>query len=86
MAVKVTTDAGTWIAWGTCPESILEAGRLNTNGDVSIALRGAEIQFDAALKPGREAHFAIASRPTKGKVLAFAPPPDAVPAHSEVAA
>ena len=93
MTVKVTTDAGTWLAWGTCPESILEEGRkfiaaacvYATEATAAIALRGAEVQFDAALKPGREAHFALLSRPTKAKVLAFAPPPDAVPAPSEVA-
>lgn len=64
MTVKVTTDAGTWLAWGTCPSALGEGLELGNDG-----LRGCTVRFDAKLKAGREAHFALLSRPTKAAVV-----------------
>lgn len=60
--VKVTTPEGNWLAWGTVPDGILGNG----------PLKGATVQFTATLKPGRDAHFAIASRPRLATVVAEA--------------
>lgn len=71
MTVKVTTDDGTWLCWGTCPESILAVGRDHIGDaarDASTWLRGRDVEFTATLKPGRDAHFAIFSRPTRAGV------------------
>lgn len=40
--------------------------------EVKVLLTGATIAFEAALKPGRDAHFALFSRPTKGRVVELA--------------
>lgn len=60
MTVKVRTpEGGTWLAWGTAPDSLLGTGNL----------RGSEVEFSASLKAGRDAHFALFSRPTKAQVI-----------------
>lgn len=64
MTVKVTTSEGTWLAWGTAPSALLDEVA-NLGG-----LRGCVVRFDCKLKAGRDAHFALLSRPTKGEVLA----------------
>jgi hypothetical protein len=54
MTVKVRTpDGGTWLTWGTVPQALLGSGDL----------RGSEVRFTARLKSGRDAHFALFSRP-----------------------
>jgi hypothetical protein len=58
MTVKVATPAGVWLAWGTAPAEI--AGKVN---------RGDEVEYDATLEAGREAHFAFAKRPTRASVV-----------------
>lgn len=75
MTVKVETPNGTWLAWGTCPESIIADARDKFPGNVKGGLRGAEVEFTATLKRGNEQHFAILSRPTHGKVLTYAETP-----------
>lgn len=56
MTVKVTTDDGsTWLAWGTAPAGLL--------GDAAGPLRGCEVEVTATLKPGRDPHFALMTRP-----------------------
>ena len=60
MTLKVTTPAGAWLAWGTCPAA-LACGR------------GSRVRLVATLKAGREPHFALFSRPAKAVVLAVAP-------------
>lgn len=55
ITVKVETDDGVWLAWGTCPAAILR-----TDKD----LRGATVQIRATLKRGRDPHFALMSRPS----------------------
>lgn len=57
MTVKVETPEGNWLAWGTRPATL---------GDCEV---GDLVEFDAALKAGRDAHFAIVSRPTKGSIV-----------------
>jgi len=59
MTVKISTDAGTWLAWGTCPSILLDEG----------VERGAIVEFMAKLKPGRDDHFALFSRPTKALLV-----------------
>jgi len=67
MAVKVSTDAGVWLAWGTIPAAMLEAVPACRAGRVAN-LRGSEVEVTAALKAGRDSHFALLVRPS-GKVL-----------------
>lgn len=57
--VKVATPEGTWLAWGTLPASLLDAS----------PQIGAVVEFTATLKPGRDPHFALASRPTGGRIV-----------------
>ena len=68
MTVKVTTPAGTWLCWGTKP-SMVEGHNPNEGRS-----RGREIEFTATLKKGREAHFALFSRPTNAKCCRTRPP------------
>jgi hypothetical protein len=58
VTVKVTTDAGVWLAWGTCPAKLFfdEEGR-------AIELRGRKAEFTATLEAGREPHFVFMKRP-----------------------
>jgi len=64
ITVKVKTEAGVWLAWGTAPSSLLcDCSEIG-------GIKGCRVQFDAVLKAGREPHFALFSRPTKAKVLA----------------
>lgn len=67
MTVKVETPAGSWLAWGTCPRNILDAAP----GTHIASLKGAEVEFSAQLKRGRDAHFALFTRPTKSCVIAI---------------
>lgn len=55
--IKVQTDAGAWLAWGTAPSGML--------GDASAhgGLKGCEVEVTAKLVAGREPHFAIMKRP-----------------------
>lgn len=49
--IKVTTDAGVWLAWGTLPSGC------------SGARRGDVVEITARLRPGRDAYFALMNRP-----------------------
>lgn len=57
VTVKVETPAGAWLAWGTCPAAILD----QTCNDGGV--RGKRVEITATLKRGRDAHFALMSRP-----------------------
>lgn len=69
MTVKITTPAGSWLAWGTAPAGLLDA-TVNHAG----ALRGVKgsagtlVRVTATLQPGRERGFALMKRP-RGIVL-----------------
>jgi hypothetical protein len=61
--VKVVTDRGVWLAWGTIPASLL------SNGNDSGVQVGQRVEFTATLKRGRDEHFALFSRPTGGRIV-----------------
>jgi hypothetical protein len=61
MTVKVQTPEGVWLAWGTRPSNLQ-------------CTRGSKVRFEASLKAGRDAHFALFSRPTKAVLVAAAQP------------
>ncbi len=63
ITVRVETPAGSWLAWGTVPASIHSAV-----GHENRRLRGARVRIKAALKAGRDAHFALMGRP-RGELL-----------------
>ena len=67
MTVKVTTEEGTWLAWGTIPNALLESVPVGERGRI-YTLRGLEVEITATLQRGKDEHFAIAKRPT-GRVL-----------------
>lgn len=69
MTVKVETADGVWLAWGTAPVALLEAGAFGAWGEGQIGLKGKKVRFEAVLKAGKEPHFALFSRPTKPKML-----------------
>lgn len=50
--IKVYTDAGTWLAWGTVPTAL-----------VCQLERGDQVSVRATLKPGKDAHFCFMKRP-----------------------
>ncbi len=62
MTVKVTTDAGTWLAWGTVPEYLATAAR--PTGDLRAALIGRRVSVKATLEAGRDSHFVFMKRPS----------------------
>lgn len=62
MVVKVTTEAGSWLAWMTVPAALLDSVPAGEQGRLQ-ALRGRKVQVTAALSPGRDAHFAFGKRP-----------------------
>lgn len=70
MTVKVQTAEGVWLAWGTVPAALLGQVPPGDQGRVA-ALRGAQVELTAALKPGREPHFALLVRP-QGKLINLA--------------
>lgn len=61
ITVKVTTADGNWLAWGTAPSGLFG------NGVDSLSVRGQQVEITATLAPGRDAHFALMSRP-RGRV------------------
>jgi hypothetical protein len=67
MAVKVATPEGVWLAWGTAPSQCISDVQTYVEG-VESGLRGCEVEVTATLRRGRDAHFAIMSRP-RGRVL-----------------
>ncbi len=59
MTVKISTDAGTWLCWGTCPDSL-----------PAIPLRGCTVAFSATVVRGdRDEHFGFFQRPTKARLV-----------------
>lgn len=59
MTVKVTTDEGIFLVWGTCPRSL----PLND-------LKGKNVSFNASVTPSdRDKSFGFFKRPTKAQVI-----------------
>jgi len=63
--VKVTTDKGSWLVWGTVPAKILDE-TVNHGGSL-----GCTVEITATLKRGDESHFVFMQRP-RGKLIEFA--------------
>lgn len=71
MTVKVLTEGGSWLAWGTVPAAIVPPPTGSSYRDdedqrerqVRSALRGRTVKIKATLVAGRESHFAIMKRP-----------------------
>lgn len=71
ITVKVETEQGAWLAWGTCPALLIDAANhAHPSEPAARALRGATVEITAALKPGREPHFALLCRPA-GKIVTW---------------
>jgi hypothetical protein len=75
MTIKVTTEAGIWLAWGTMPA---EMGRVETplaNDPETFAVswepvHGREVELTATITPSdRDPSFAFFKRPTKARLL-----------------
>lgn len=67
ITIKIETPDGNWLAWGTCPNSMIESAPIGERGRLD-SLRGAEVEITAVLKAALAPHFAIMNRPT-GKVV-----------------
>jgi hypothetical protein len=57
MTVKVLSDNGVWLAWGTAPTMH------RADGSTLFPAKGDELEIAATLELGREAHFAFMKRP-----------------------
>lgn len=68
ITVKVTTPAGVWVCWGTCPDSILAPLRDAFPGHAVDALRGRDVEFTATLSPSDRPTFAFFKRPAKAEL------------------
>lgn len=64
ITVKVRTEHGAWLAWGTKPASLMRS-----SSECQGASVGDTIAFDAKLENGRDAHFAIFKRPTNARIV-----------------
>jgi hypothetical protein len=78
ITVKVTTDDGVWLAWGTCPralsEKVADEGFADQRQCRSAPkLRGTTVTLRATLKRGRDPHFAMMSRPMLIELKSWAP-------------
>ncbi len=75
MTVKVATPDGSWLAWGTIPQSIFDDANEKIQNEQGYLrhLRGCEVEFTATLKRGRDAHFALFKRPTKARIVTVPP-------------
>lgn len=72
MTVKVQTESGVWLAWGTAPRSLFDWTRqLPFQHAWDGVARGDVVRFTAKLRPGNEPHFAVFSRPTQAEHLAM---------------
>lgn len=65
MTVKVATDDGSWLAWGSVPSKL--------SGNPEKNLKGAVVEFTASLTRGKDDYFALYKRPTAAKVVTPAP-------------
>lgn len=66
ITVKVTTPEGVWLAWGTAPAGLYDFNGARASHDGEM--KGSEVELTATLKAGRDAHFALMSRP-RGKIV-----------------
>lgn len=68
IAVKVVTGDGHWIAWGTCPSSLLSVGDPVLSGALPSVQVGDKVELTAKLVQGNEPHFAFMNRPV-GRIV-----------------
>jgi hypothetical protein len=82
MTVKVTTDDGNYLVWGTCPSSILDVFYKAYDGAIVDKAKGAVVEFAGALTRSDKSHFAFCKRPTKATVVSLGTPADVKPARA----
>lgn len=68
MTVKVTTEKGVWLAWGTIPSSFLRLAdtvknKWNEDEIDATTLVGRKVKVKATLEAGKDAHFVFMKRP-----------------------
>lgn len=63
MLVRVDTEHGHWLAWGTIPEKLLMSVEPGEHGRIGT-LRGKTVRMTARLESGKDSHFVFMSRPT----------------------
>lgn len=68
MTVKVETESGVWLVWTTIPATIMDEVWKSEENHPEW-LKGRTVEFTATLAHGNDAHFALGSRPTAGRVL-----------------
>jgi hypothetical protein len=75
ITVKVSTEGGCWLAWGTAPRYLMDEivkaiegdpvrSRANRGNEIRDTLRGRVITLRAILERGSEKHFRFMKRPT----------------------
>lgn len=62
MLVRVDTEHGHWLAWGTIPEKLLMSVEPGQHGRIHT-LKGNLVRITARLEPGKDNHFVFMSRP-----------------------
>jgi hypothetical protein len=70
ITIKVETEDGSWLAWGTCPAAILDdVSKMRSDGERTEPLgRGDLVRITATLERGDEPHFCFMKRP-RGQLL-----------------
>lgn len=66
ITIKVETEAGIWLAWGTLPDGI-DIPEGYSMGEAGV--RGQTIELTGTLTRGKDPHFAFYKRPTKAKII-----------------
>lgn len=76
MVVKVQTEAGSWLAWMTAPNGLIDDVRAATDDHDWKHLRGCTVDVRATLSAGKDPHFVFGKRPIGRLVKCPAAKPD----------